>query len=159
MLDLESNTLIESVTEALETMGFISAWPAADHDEAPPDPVIVRLAYRGAGDGQMEMVAPAKLGAELCANMLVELSDDADEAQRQSHDALAELHNICCGLLLGRMKADGPGSIEMQLPRLDPFDPRGWRAFINRTNVSVLDFDGGRLAFAVRDGAGDDTAI
>ena len=143
VLNLE---LVESIATALEMMAFISLSPAEEPLTPPDEPVHVRIEFRGARSGRLELVVSRDLGRLLLDNTL---GCDASETlvMPNPNDALVELANITCGTLLKRL--EGGSRCEMQVPVLRPFDAAAeWEALVSDGTADVVDAEG--MAVAVR---------
>ena len=101
--------LAEALSEALETMAFISPEMQEDSEE-PVEARVVSVAFHGAGgNGCLTLAAPRKFGEMVAANC------DADPSAADADDALKELANVTCGLLL-RKRVGGAAGFEMSPP-------------------------------------------
>ena len=113
--------LVEALGEALETMAFITPQLPGDAADPPLDVRLVLVEFHGHGmNGSLALAAPRKFGALVAGNC------DGEEAITQADDALKELANVTCGLLL--RKRGGGAGFEMSPPH--------HRA--PRTNVQML---------------------
>jgi hypothetical protein len=139
MPELCNSQLVESLALALETMAFVSLTPPDSPPPAPEEPVLLRIAYHGAGCGCVELVTSMQLGRLLVENTLA--GDDSDPAVRPDpQDSLVELLNITCGMIL---KAQARGRrFEMSVPRVLAFDPNQWEFFLNGGDCDVVLADG-----------------
>jgi two-component system chemotaxis response regulator CheY len=103
--------LAEALAEALETMAFISL-EMQDDSAAPASARVVRIAFHGAGGvGCLTLAAPPELGALVASN--------CNSGPAEGDDALKELANITCGILL-RKRVGGSAGFEMSPPILAP---------------------------------------
>ena len=147
LLNLE---LVESLATALETMAFISLSPPEGPVSAPEDPVHVRIEFRGARSGRLELVVSRDLGRLLLDNTL---GCDASETlvMPNPNDALVELANITCGTLLKRL--EGGARCEMQVPVLRPFDAAAeWDELLRDGSADVVLAEGMPVAIRVVEG-------
>lgn len=105
---------VECVGEAMETMAFIVPDPV---DETPAMPltgfVVTSISFRTAdGNGTLELFWPAALGQMLEQAVLC---DEPTPGGSGSFEALNELANVTCGLLL-RSCQQTAGKAEVGLP-------------------------------------------
>lgn len=112
---------IECVGEALETMAFIVPDPA---DELPSPPltdfVVTTISFRAAdGNGSLQLYWPAALGQMLEQAVLCDATDASND---RGFEALNELANVSCGLLL-RSCQQTVGMAEVGLPATRPVGP------------------------------------
>ena len=144
MLEISHPALEQALSEALETMAFIT--PLPPDDASPPSgPVVLsRIEYRGAANGALELACSQAFGAMLVANLLGCPADGPDVNQRAA-DALRELINVTCGTILRRSDAIATGVVEMGVPTQGAFDREDWNTFI-AAGAIVMDADGHKLA-------------
>lgn len=140
MPELCNSQLVESLAEALETMAFVSLMPPEQPIQPPSEAVYVQAEYNGPRRGRVELVASIDLGKLLVANTIACDPESADE-QPSPVDALVELLNVTCGVLLRRT---GPGlRFDSVVPRVLPFDTQSqWQDFISRDGCDVVLADG-----------------
>jgi len=144
MLELSQTTLEQALSDALETMAFITPLPPED-ESAPAGPMLLtRIEYRGAANGALELACPQAFGAILVANLLGDASAGPD-ADRQAADALRELINVTCGTILRGSEATALGVVEMSVPTQAPFDAADWDTFV-AARALVVDAHGHKLA-------------
>lgn len=144
----DASTTIDAVTGALETMAFVSAWPAeVDLSRAcPEDPLIASIEYDGAGAGTMELVAPRAFARQLAANLLG-APDPSVAAESEVADALRELMNVACGALLRARRANETVRFDMAIPTVRELgNPAAWDAFLAESRTCVLDAEGTCIA-------------
>jgi hypothetical protein len=110
--------LAEALAEALETMAFIS--PVLEQETTPPlHARTIKVDFSGAGGtGRFTLAVPRRFGALVAANCNVQSSDP------EGDDALKELANITCGLLL-RKRIGGAEGFEMSPPAIAANDDSG----------------------------------
>jgi hypothetical protein len=147
LLESSSQTLEQALSEALETMAFITPLPPEDPSAAPAAPaVLTRIEFRGPiAAGALELICPDPFGAMLAANLLGVEPNDPD-ARGKTADAIRELLNVACGTLLRNSGATAAGFVEMTVPTQRPFDPAGWDAFAKSETAVVTDADGHTIA-------------
>lgn len=106
-----NQSLPGALTEALETMAFISPEPVEAAGAIGDDTRLVRVHFRGRDtEGSLAIAAPAALGAAMTGNL------DLTEASA-GDDALKELANITCGLML-RARPGGAVGFHLDPPQL-----------------------------------------
>jgi two-component system chemotaxis response regulator CheY len=107
--------LAEALGEALETMAFISLeLPEADAPVLPASaPRRVRVGFHGRGvNGSLTITAPSQFGAVVSSNC------GSDDSNTAAADALKELANVTCGLLLRGLEGGATG-FELDPPVMD----------------------------------------
>ncbi len=137
--------IAQMLTDTLEQMAFVSAWPAESDPPPPERPVHGLIEFGGDGCGRLELLADERLGAVLSANALASTTDDP-EAIARAHDAIGEVLNIACGAMLHEQASAGR-RFEMRLPRIRTIAPEQW---IERINDGYQVFEAEGLALAVR---------
>lgn len=145
LLETSNQTVEQALSEALETMAFITPLPPEDNSAPAGPAVLTRIEFRGPRDGALELVTPDAFGAMLAANLLGVEPTDPD-AKRKTEDAVRELLNVTCGSLLRNSGATAAGFVEMNVPTQRPFDLSGWDAFAASDAAVVVDADGQKIA-------------
>lgn len=147
MPDATPELVAESLVEALELMGFIFAMPP-EGPAAPPEQAIdIRLPFSGSLKGVVRLVAPLELGVKLAANILP--PETPAEELPSPKDALGELANVACGVVIRRLGGDKALTIDMGLPLVVAFNPVQWPALCAAPNTCVLDAEGLTVALAL----------
>jgi hypothetical protein len=152
MTDLQTSSTMDSLVLAMETMAFTTPTLADPSLYPSPDSFRVSMPFTGPICGTVEMVASEKVGIGLAANILATTPEDP-AAQRYAQDALKELLNVACGLLLPKLvpKEIDATPFRMTLPQLAAFDCQGqWQDFAAARNVCVLEVEGGLIALRVK---------
>ena len=152
MTDMDTSSTMESLVQAMETMAFTTPTLADPSLYPSPDSFLVSMPFTGPICGSVEMVASEKVGIGLAANILATTPEDP-AAQRYARDALKELLNVTCGLLLPTLvsKESNANPFRMTLPQLTDFDCQTqWQAFAAASDTCVLDVDGGLIALRVK---------
>jgi hypothetical protein len=137
--------LVESLSDSLEAMAFISLMPLEDSvppPAAPNDPVRLSLLVRGPFRGMVELAAPLSLGSNLAANIF-EPGTVATDSPEVAADSLRELMNVVCGRFLRGISRDG---CDMELPLLKPMSAEQWQSFVTGPGTAVLDAEGSPIA-------------
>lgn len=140
---------LEAMAQSLETMAFASLAPCSD-EEAPPPPsaLLVRIDFAGPRRGSLELAAGEGLGRLLAANILG-LEPTDNQAAAGAGDALKELANVTCGVLLPRLPAPSGERFTMDVPQLVPLSVLEWTALTSRPDAAVLDVEGHLLSIRV----------
>jgi hypothetical protein len=151
MFETHTSSIVESLVQAMETMAFTTPTPADPSAQPSADSLLLSMPFTGPLSGTVEMVASEKVGIDLAANILATAPQDP-AAKDYARDALKELLNVTCGLLLPTLapeESDGT-PFRMTLPQLKNFDCQTqWSAFAAAENTCVFDVDGRLLALRV----------
>ena len=152
MLETSYPLVVEALTEALETMAFVSLMPLEAAEAPPPaEPVVlVSIAFTGApASGTIELMAGESFGAMLAANLLGTGPDDPDAAAR-ARDAMLETMNVTCGALIRKIEPSAE-TFEMAIPQVRDVPPPAWSEFIAAgSGAMVFDADGNTIAVRMK---------
>ncbi len=146
MTQMSADIMIESLNEALETMMFMMALPAAEELPAPEESVLVTMDFSGVVKGQVRLLAGKELLGVMAANALG-LDPDDPEADTKRIDGFGELLNMTCGLLLPRLVDMTTHVCDLSVPRAQEFtSSQQWRDAIAQHEMSVWEVEGRPLA-------------
>lgn len=151
----DANATQEAVTHALETMAFVSAWPAdaCTPRDCPTDPVLATIEFDGQGTGQLELVTSRDFARQLAANLLC-IPDPSAASEAEAADALRELMNVACGELLRGRRTHEDVRFDMAIPNVrDLSTPTAWHDFLAAPETCVLEAEGTIVAVRVTEGA------
>lgn len=142
--------LREALLTALETSAHLSPERAAiDRAAIPPEHLIMAsISFSGPAEGRIDIVADAELGRIIAAHLLG--ADDAGGVTlAEACDAVAELANIVCGLILRAHEDDPAGVPRIGLPRRGEGTADDWRQALSGGASAALVAEGRRLAARV----------
>lgn len=142
--------LIESLGEALETMAFMAVMPPEESADAlrPMQAVRARMTFSGPAKGEVEVMGGPVFVQMLAANVLgVDESDP--EAVQKGVDALQELVNTTCGILLPQLATPENDQFDVSLPESQEVDEAAWEAFVHE-GATELDVEGELVAVRLR---------
>lgn len=151
MNDMHTLATMEALVRAMETMAFTTPTLADPSLSPSPESFQLSMPFTGPICGSVEMVASEKVGICLAASILATTPEDP-AAQRYAKDALKELLNVTCGLLLPTLVPPDSDAthFRMTLPQLAVFDCQTqWPAFAAAPDTCILDVDGGLIALRV----------
>lgn len=149
-----TSLLRESLTTALETSAYVSPVPLSEAEEAevPPRPLVASIAFRGPANGTLEIVAGNRFGSMIAANILGCDPSDTD-TREHAEDALRELANVTCGVML-RVFRDGPCAVpSMDVPKVGEAGGDAWERLLRDAHATVLAADGHAVAVRYREAA------
>ena len=134
-----SNILIESLSQALEMMAFLTVIPAAEKPEPQIDSLLVQIDFDGSVQGSLQILAGNELAYALAENM----SGQPAENEAFAIDALKEFANVTCGLLLPMLvSSDDNGTFNRTLPEAACFNqPCDWQNFAELDGVEILNVE------------------
>lgn len=138
MLAIEAKTIIsDALAQALECMAFLDALPACQDDmELPAPAVAAEIGFSGTVTGAISMIASKEFAAMFAENMsgMEDIEDD------QCIDAIQELLNVTCGLVIPMVSSDPACEFDLTVPHLID-EPDNWQEFLSRDDVAVIDIE------------------
>ena len=145
---IETNTILcEALCKALETMAFMIGEAPEEQGDAPAESYLARMCFEGPVSGTIEILA----GCELARSLALNISGDKQAEQDKSVDALKELLNVTCGLLLPLLPSLATDTFKFTVPELvSTGDAEQWRQFVGQDDVVVLEVSGELIATRLR---------
>ena len=141
MLEISDNILVESITEALETMAFMMVMPPEEELPVPEQSIRVDMNFTGPVRGKVELMAGLDFTWNMAANVMG-LDPDDEEAKSKGTDAFKELVNTVCGVLLPKLASSPKDIFDVSIPNAQTFETTDdWNNFITQSDVRVLDVD------------------
>ena len=138
---IKTDVLVETFSQALETMAFMMAMPPEDELPVPDKSVLVHMDFTGPISGRAEILAGMELIEMVAANIMGLEPDDPD-AQGKSLDAFKELLNTTCGVLLPKLASSPADIFDVTIPQANIFDnAEQWENYIKQPDVTILDVD------------------
>jgi CheY-specific phosphatase CheX len=139
---IECNTIdivAEAIARALETMAFLDAEPCEEHPSVPDIIITAEIGFSGPVNGTIRTAS----GIDF-ARVLAENIGGMDEVtEEECIDAMKELVNVTCGLVLPLLASTENDVFDMTVPHLTQHEDRmHWEDFITSENVTVLDVEG-----------------
>lgn len=137
-------TLAEALAQALATTAFISPELVCGPDHPPLEAGarVVRVNFKGHdAAGSLSLAASAEFAAMMVANL------DAQDATA-GDDALMELANVTCGLLL-RMRPGGGAGFHLEPPQMWSAQQTRPADILNGSDLIMLSADGQLIAAQV----------
>ena len=141
---IETNTILsEALTKALETMAFLTAAAPEQQCDAPKESYLTRMRFDGPVSGTIEILA----GVELARTLALNITGAERADQNTSVDAIKELLNVTCGLLLPLLPSLPTDTFEFTVPELvSTGGVEHWQQFVAQDDVIVLDVEGQLIA-------------
>jgi len=144
------NILLEAVSQALETMAFLDVLPAdEDNDEIliGRHLLLSEISFSGPKNGNLQLLTGTDFGKFLAENIAA--IDQADETQ--ALDALKELSNVTCGLLLPEISEKPSDEFDVTVPTVKTgSDSPEWSGFLQDKNSLLLNAEGYAIAVKLR---------
>ena len=135
--------LTQALSEALETMAFLTVIPDDDDMVIPQKTVLAEIDFTGARNGTIQILA----GLDFCKILAENIAaiDDADD--KAALDALKELSNISCGLFLPMAVSSTADVFDVSVPKAGRSDnPSKWDEFVADQNSCTLNIEGSCVA-------------
>jgi hypothetical protein len=142
MIETE-NILDRALSEALEKMAFLALLPLDDEAVEPTETILTEMRFTGPHNGILEILAGPDFGAVLAENIgaVCEVNDEI------CCDALKELVNVTCGLLLPLLVGSSQEVFDVTVPKTVKGQAvPTWQEFINNTNTYVHNVEGQLIA-------------
>lgn len=129
----------EALSQALETMAFMDVEPCEDRPMHPGVIITAEINFSGPACGTLR----ASAGIDF-AQMLAENVSGLDEiTEEQCIDAMQELVNVTCGLILPMLASDQSDVFDLTVPHLTRSEERlHWEDFLDLDDVSVVNVEG-----------------
>ncbi|MBN2211541.1 MAG: chemotaxis protein CheX [Sedimentisphaerales bacterium] len=146
MTQVSTDVMIEALNQALETMMFMMALPAAEELPVPAESVLVTMGLSGAVNGKVRLLAGKDLLGAMAANALGVDPDDS-EAGAKRIDGFGELLNMTCGLLLPQLADMTTHVCDLTIPEAQEFtSPEQWHDAVAQFDMTIWDVEGRPLA-------------
>ncbi len=131
--------LTDSLAQALETMAFLTIMQLEEDMSAPEKTILAEISFTGPKNGTIQILAGLDFCRILAENIgaLTEVSDEI------CYDALKELSNVTCGLLLPMLASSQTDVFDVTVPAVKTGDdsPR-WDEFVEQPNSYKLNIEG-----------------
>jgi CheY-specific phosphatase CheX len=140
MIASEAKTVItQSLSQALERMAFLDVLQYPEIPLVPAQFVLAEIRFAGSVTGSIQVAASLEFARELASNM--GLLDHPSEYQ--CLDAIKELVNVTCGLVLPLLATPDADVFDLSIPQAVPCDEStDWTLWIRQDDVVVLDVGG-----------------
>ena len=133
----------EAISQALEKMAFLDSEPFDEESEAPSIIITADIDFSGPISGTIRTVAGIDFAQALAENMsgMQEMTED------ECIDAIKELVNVTCGLVLPMIAASEADVFDLTVPHLARSEDRvEWDDFVSQEDVTVLNVEGHAVA-------------
>ena len=138
-----NNFMTEALTQALETMAFLTIMPVEDDMAIPEKAILAEISFTGPKKGTIQIFAGVGFAGILAEN-IASITDVDDES---SFDALKELANVTCGLFLPMVISSTADSFDVTVPTIKARgDSIQWDEFTADPDSCVLNIEGHAIA-------------
>ena len=138
-----SHLLPQALTQALETMAFLTAIAVDDDMLIPQKTILAEIKFSGAKEGKIQILASLDFCKILAENIAA-----IDEANYQcATDAIKELTNVTCGLFLPMVVSSTADVFDITVPESESCDNSSqWDRFTAEKSSSILNIEGHAIA-------------
>ena len=141
---IETNTILTgALTQALETMAFLTRMPLDEDVARPENLVLAQISFTGPKTGTIQILASMDFAKVLAGNIgALDRTDD-----ETAFDAMKELSNVTCGLLLPLIGSSPADVFNMTIPAIQagPMAP-AWDQFTADPDACLLNIEGHVIA-------------
>jgi len=137
---IETKHIINGVmSQALETMAFLDIFPMDDDLPIPQSTMLSEISFTGPQKGTIEILA----GLDLCRILAENIGALEDISDEDASDAVKELTNVVCGLMLPEIAISHADVFDMTVPALKTGDKvPPWKQFVSSENTNVINVEG-----------------
>jgi two-component system chemotaxis response regulator CheY len=137
------NLSVDALSQALETMAFMSVLPIDDQMVIPQQTIMAEIGFSGMRNGTIQILAGKNFCKMLAENIgALDCPDDLS-----SLDALKELSNVTCGLFLPMIVSSTADVFDVTVPKSKSCDDSSqWKEFTSDKNTNVVNVEGHAVA-------------
>jgi CheY-specific phosphatase CheX len=138
MIETE-NILTNSLTQALETMAFLTIIPLEEDIAAPEQTILAEISFTGPKNGTIQILA----GLDFCRILAENIGALTEVNDETCHDALKELSNVTSGLLFPILACSQTDVFDITIPTIkNGDDSLKWNEFVEQPNTCILNIEG-----------------
>jgi len=137
---IETGTIVtQALSEALETMAFLTILPIDEDILAPEEAILAEMSFTGPKSGTVQILAGLDF-AKILAENIGALDEVKDE---NAFDALKELANVICGLVLPAVASSQANVFDVTIPTIKNGDETpSWDQFVDDQASCVSNIEG-----------------
>ena len=137
---IETGTIVpRALSVALETMAFLTILPIDEDLLAPEETILAEMSFTGPKSGTVQILAGLDFAGILAENIgaLDEVKDE------NAFDALKELANVVCGLVLPMVASSQTDVFDVTVPAIKSGDdaPK-WNQFVDDRKSCISNIEG-----------------
>jgi len=133
------NLLPQALTQALETMAFLTVTPEDEGMIIPTETVTAEINFTGAKKGTIQIIA----GTDFCNTLAENIAAIDNVSNQAALDALKELSNVTCGLFLPMVVSSTADVFDITVPKVSCCDDSSqWDEFTSNDNSCTLNIEG-----------------
>lgn len=142
MIETE-NILIQALDQALETMAFLTILPEDEDMIVPQTTMLAEMSFSGPKEGTIQILTGPDF-AEIIAENIGAMDEVNDDMRI---DALKELANVTCGLLVPIIASAESDVFDLTVPAVkNGQDTPEWDQFTGQKDVTVSNIEGFAVA-------------
>lgn len=149
---LSEEQLREILLESLQSTitDAASLLPISIH-EAPSKtaPIVATVAFTGEVSGSLEVIASSAFG-RLVAGRVLEIEQPKNPSADECRDALGEVANMSCAMVLRRIIDEGSAMPRLSPPQLVEGGPEAWSSVRGEAGAALFTASGHRVAIRLR---------
>ncbi len=137
---IETGTIVtQALSTALETMAFLTILPIDEDILAPEEAIFAEMSFTGPKSGTVQILAGLDF-AKILAENIGALEQVKDE---NAFDALKELANVICGLVLPVVASSQADVFDVAVPAIKSGDEApSWDQFVDDRASCVSNIEG-----------------
>ena len=133
----------EAITQALEKMAFLDAVVYIGEPEIPSVSITAEIEFTGPVSGAVRTIA----GVDFAKTLAENVSGLPELTEQECIDAMKELVNVTCGLVLPMLADSQDDVFDVTVPHLTGSKERiYWQEFVESIDAVVLDVEGFSVA-------------
>lgn len=133
------NLLPQALTQALETMAFLTVTPEDEGMIIPTETITAEIGFTGAKKGTIQIIA----STDFCKTLAENIAAIDDVSNQAALDALKELSNVTCGLFLPMVVSSTADVFDITVPKAVCCDSSSqWDQFTSDNNSCTLNIEG-----------------
>ena len=137
MID-NTELLTEAFSEAAETMAFLTIMPIQEDMKTPEETIEAEMSFSGPASGTVRILAGPEFATTIAENIAA--LDEVDDQTRA--DAMKELSNVTCGLLLPKIASSKEAVYDVTVPQVKTgAEAPTWDCFTAHSNSRVLNIE------------------
>jgi chemotaxis protein CheY-P-specific phosphatase CheC len=129
--------ITESISQTLEKTAFLEATCPVDQMAEPQDVIVAEIGFSGRISGKMQIASEREFVKIFAEN----ISGIEDLTEEMYGDAMKELANITCGLVLPMIAESPDEQFEMAIPCLTTLSTPKWHDFISKEDTVLLEVE------------------
>ncbi len=142
-----ANVITDALSQALETMAFMTALPLDDDIPPPGKTIAADIKFSGPKNGSLKILAGIEFAEILADNIAAVEQPDTQTCC----DAMKELANVTCGLLLPAVANSNADVFNVSVPNAQlPKEPQTWHQFTKTKDNVVLNIEGNLVAASLK---------